>query len=228
MKVLVADDNEKINKNLSNYLKANGFKTVSAFNGEETLKKFEEEKPDIILLDIMMPKKDGFEVCKEIRKKSMVPVIMVTARGEDYDRIMGLEIGADDYIIKPFSSEEIVARINAIFRRISFEYNKKDIFQIENLKIDIKSYEVYLNEELLQLTKKELEILWTLATNKEKVFTRDNLLDSLWGYDYYGDIRTIDSHIRRLRSKLKKHEHPNWDIVTIRGVRYKFEVLNEK
>lgn len=159
MKVLVADDNEKINKNLSNYLKANGFKTVSAFNGEETLKKFEEEKPDIILLDIMMPKKDGFEVCKEIRKKSMVPVIMVTARGEDYDRIMGLEIGADDYIIKPFSSEEIVARINAIFRRISFEYNKKDIFQIENLKIDIKSYEVYLNEELLQLTKKELEIL---------------------------------------------------------------------
>ena len=228
MKVLVADDNEKINKNLSNYLKANGFKTVSAFNGEETLKKFEEEKPDIILLDIMMPKKDGFEVCKEIRKKSMVPVIMVTARGEDYDRIMGLEIGADDYIIKPFSSEEIVARINAIFRRISFEYNKKDIFQIENLKIDIKSYEVYLNEELLQLTKKELEILWTLATNKEKVFTRDNLLDSLWGYDYYGDIRTIDSHIRRLRSKLKKYEHPNWDIVTIRGVGYKFEVLNEK
>lgn len=228
MKVLVADDNIKINENLSNYLKVNGFETIQAFDGDETLEKFYSGDPDIILLDIMMPKKDGFEVCKEIRKTSMVPVIMVTARGEDYDRIMGLEIGADDYIIKPFSSEEIVARINAIFRRISFEDNRKQVFNIDNLKIDLDSYEVYLNGESIILTKKELELLWTLATNSEKVFTRDNLLDSLWGYDYYGDIRTIDSHIKRLRSKLNKFEHSNWDIVTIRGVGYKFEVVDEK
>ena len=228
MKILIADDNVKINGNLKDYLERSGYETVSAFDGVETLEKFHNENPDLILLDIMMPKKDGFEVCREIRLQSMVPIIMVTARGEDFERIMGLEIGADDYIVKPFSSEEILARIKAIVRRISFEDNKNQKFSYDNLEIDLDSYIVKLNGEIIPLTKKEIELLWTLSTNKNKVFTRDNLLDNLWGYDYYGDTRTIDSHIKRLRAKLKKHEHPNWNIETIRGVGYKFEVKNEK
>lgn len=226
MKILISDDNKKINENLASYLEKAGFETISAYDGEETLKVFEEEKPDLILLDIMMPKKDGFEVCREIRKTSMVPVIMVTARGEDFERIMGLEIGADDYIVKPFSLEEILARIKAIIRRISFEEDKSQILEYDNLYMDLDSYIVKLNGELVPLTKKETEILWTLASNKNKVFSRNNLLDSLWGYDYYGDTRTIDSHIKRLRAKLKKHDHPSWDIETIRGVGYKFEEKN--
>ncbi|HHX70992.1 MAG: response regulator transcription factor [Miniphocaeibacter sp.] len=228
MKILIADDNKKINENLASYLEKSGFETISTYDGEETLKVFEEENPDLILLDIMMPKKDGFEVCREIRKTSMVPVIMVTARGEDFERIMGLEIGADDYIVKPFSLEEILARIKAIIRRISFEEDKSQILEYDNLYMDLDTYIVKLNGEVIPLTKKETEILWTLASNKNKVFSRNNLLDSLWGYDYYGDTRTIDSHIKRLRAKLNKYDHPSWDIETIRGVGYKFEEKKEK
>ncbi|RVU54987.1 response regulator transcription factor [Anaerosphaera multitolerans] len=225
MKILVVDDSKEINKNLSEYLNMEGFETVSAFDGEEAIELFKEELFDLILLDVMMPKKDGFEVCREIRKTSMVPVIMVTARGEDFERIMGLEIGADDYIVKPFSSEEVVARIKALFRRITLQNDSINRFTYDNLVIDMDKYIVQINSEHLSLTKKEIELLWTLATNAGKVFTRDNLLDSIWGYDYYGDSRTVDTHIKRLRAKINRYTHPKWNITTMRGVGYKFEVI---
>lgn len=226
MKILIVDDNQSINQSLSKYLANNGFETLSAFDGEEALDIFYSQSPDLILLDVMMPKKDGFEVCRELRKTSMIPVIMLTARGEDFERVMGLEIGADDYIVKPFSMEEVVARVNALFRRITPYENHSYIFKIDNLTINSETYRVTIDDVNISLTKKEFEILWTLATNRNKVFTRDNLLDSVWGLDYYGDTRTVDTHIRRLRSKIDEIEHPKWSISTIRGVGYQFEVLS--
>lgn len=173
----------------------------------------------------MMPKKDGFEVCKEIRSNSNVPIIMITAKGDDGDRIMGLDIGADDYIVKPFSPGEVMARIRAILRRLDIsEEQKKDIVHHPGLEINISDYKVSLNGQPLRLTKKETEIFWLLASNPGKVFSRDNLLTSVWGDDYFGDARTVDTHIKRLRSKLSIHEPLNWDIITIWGVGYKFEV----
>ena len=173
-----------------------------------------------------MPKKDGFEVCREIRSFSNVPIIMITARGEDYEKIMGLEIGADDYIVKPFSPGEIIARIHAILRRLSPKENQdKKLFKYDNLEIDLDNFAVKIENEKILLTKKEIEIFWTLATNQNKVFTRENLLDLLWGFDYFGDSRTVDTHIKRLRSKIDNYNHPNWNIKTIWGVGYKFEIL---
>jgi DNA-binding response OmpR family regulator len=191
---------------------------------------FAARHPDVILLDVMMPKVDGFEVCREIRQSSNVPIIMITARGEDFERIMGLDIGADDYIVKPFSPGEVMARVRAILRRVAPADDKKQPpFTFDNLTIDMADYAVLLGGAPVSLTKKETEILWTLATNKAKVFTRDNLLNSLWGYDYFGDSRTVDSHIRRLRAKLDAFDHPGWEIRTIWGVGYKFEgTPNEK
>lgn len=226
-KMLIADDNKQITSILSNYARKEGFEPVVALDGEEALRLFDEHEPDIamVLLDVMMPKVDGFEVCRRLRGKSLVPVIMVTARGEDFEKIMGLDIGADDYIIKPFSAGEVMARVRAILRRMQPREEKTahNIYRYSNLMIDLDKYAVTVNGSDVPLTKKEVELLWTLAKNSSKVFSRDNLLDSLWGYDYYGDSRTVDSHIKRMRAKLDKFEHPGWEIKTIWGVGYRFE-----
>ncbi|MDA8229163.1 MAG: response regulator transcription factor [Desulfitobacterium hafniense] len=223
--ILIAEDNEGILDILKTYVAKEGYLPVIARDGEEALKKFKEYAPLLILLDVMMPKKDGFEVCQEIRKSSNIPIIMVTAKGEDTDRIMGLDIGADDYIVKPFSPGEVMARIRAVLRRLDIsEEQKKDILNFPGLKISISDYEVMVDSELVNLTKKEIEILWLLASNPGKVFSRDNLLKSIWGYEYFGDARTVDTHIKRLRAKLSSPEASYWDIKTIWGVGYKFEV----
>jgi len=225
-KVLIADDNKQIVSILSEYCKKNNFIVSTVFNGEDALKEVEENKFDIVLLNVMMPKKDGFDVCREVRKFSNVPIIMITARGEDYEKIMGLEIGADDYIVKPFSPGEIIARINAILRRITPKNDDSEkIFSFDNLEIDLNNFTVKINNEIISLTKKEIEILWTLATNQNKVFTRENLLDLIWGFDYFGESRTVDTHIKRLRAKMDNYEHKKWNIKTIWGVGYKFDIL---
>lgn len=223
--MLIADDNKQITSILEEYAKKEGFIPKIALNGSEALDLFFKYQPEIVLLDVMMPIMDGFEVCREIRKMSNVPIIMITARGEDFEKIMGLDIGADDYIVKPFSPGEVMARVRAVLRRIiRDDERKQQIFTYDNLKVNLDDYVVTIDNKSIFLTKKEIEILWTLSTNKNKVFTRDNLLNSLWGYDYFGDSRTVDSHIKRLRSKLDEFKHPGWDIKTIWGVGYKFEV----
>ena len=224
--VLIADDNLQIVSILKEYCKKNNFNVTLAHDGEETLKKIRNNKFDIVLLDIMMPKKNGFDVCKEVRTFSNVPIIMITARGEDFERIMGLETGADDYIVKPFSPGEVIARIHAILRRVIPNENisQEKIFSYDNLTINLSDFTVKISDENISLTKKEIELLWLLSTNRNKVFTRENLLDSIWGYDYFGDSRTVDSHIKRLRAKLDNYEHESWNIKTIWGVGYKFDI----
>lgn len=223
--MLIADDNRQITSILEQYSKNEGYEVKIAYDGKLALDLFYKYNPEIVLLDVMMPLMDGFEVCREIRKNSNVPIIMITARGEDFERIMGLDIGADDYIVKPFSPAEVMARVRAIMRRLTVEdKTNSQAFIYDNLQINMEDYIVKISEKEVSLTKKEAEILWTLATNKNKVFTRDNLLNSIWGYDYFGDNRTVDSHIKRLRSKLDEYEHNNWEIKTIWGVGYKFEV----
>ncbi len=226
--ILIADDNRQITSILEEYAKKEGYAPKVAFDGQEALELFKKIQPDIVLLDVMMPKMDGFEVCREIRRTSNIPVIMITARGEDFEKIMGLDIGADDYIVKPFSPGEVMARVRAILRRVQTEDRKKQVFSFMNLTVSLDDYIVTVDDNEIPLTKKELEILWTLATNKNKVFSRDNLLSSLWGYDYFGDNRTVDSHIKRLRSKLDEYPHSGWEIRTIWGVGYKFEVKNDE
>lgn len=223
--VLIADDNRQITSILEEYAKKAGHTVYTAFDGQEALDLFYRVRPDVVLLDVMMPKVDGFEVCREIRKSADTPVIMITARGEDFEKIMGLDIGADDYILKPFSPGEVMARVRAVLRRISREdAQKRQILSLENLTVDLNQYLVTVDGKKVLLTKKETEILWTLAVNRNKVFSRENLLNSLWGYDYFGDTRTVDSHIRRLRAKLDEYPHEAWEIKTIWGVGYKFEV----
>ncbi len=224
MKILIVDDNKQITSILKEYAIKEGFEPVIAFDGEDAINKFNLENPDILLLDVMMPNKDGFQVCREIRKESSVPIIMITARGEDFEKIMGLEIGADDYIVKPFSAGEVMARVRAVLRRIKKDEHKKEIFEFDNLKINLDDYTVYIDGKFVNLTKKEFEIFWTLANNKNKVFSRDSLLNLLWGYDYIGDNRTVDNHIKRLRAKIDEFEHKSWMISTIWGVGYKFEI----
>ena len=228
--MLIADDNRQITSILEEYAKNEGYDVKIAYDGKAAIEVFNTYGPHIVLLDVMMPLMDGFEVCREIRKHSNVPIIMITARGEDFERIMGLDIGADDYIVKPFSPGEVMARVRAIMRRLMPEDKSgKQLFIYNDLQINMEDYIVKIKGNNVSLTKKEIEILWTLASNMNKVFTRDNLLNSLWGYDYYGDNRTVDSHIKRLRSKLDEFEHENWEIKTIWGVGYKFEVNeNEK
>ena len=224
--VLIADDNLQIVSILKEYCKKNNFNVTLAHDGEETLEKIRNNKFDIVLLDIMMPKKNGFDVCKEVRTFSNVPIIMITARGEDFERITGLETGADDYIVKPFSPGEVIARIHAILRRVIPNENisQEKIFSYDNLTINLSDFTVKISDENVSLTKKEIELLWLLSTNRNKVFTRENLLDSIWGYDYFGDSRTVDSHIKRLRAKLDNYEHETWNIKTIWGVGYKFDI----
>lgn len=228
--ILIADDNQQITSILEEYAKKEGYTPEVALDGHEAMDLFERLHPDIVLLDVMMPKMDGFEVCREIRKTSNVPVIMITARGEDFEKIMGLDIGADDYIVKPFSPGEVMARVRAILRRmVRTDEQKQQIYFFDNLSINMDDYIVTINNKNVSLTKKEIELLWILSTNNNKVFSRDNLLDSLWGYDYYGDNRTVDTHIKRLRAKLDEFVHDNWEIKTIWGVGYKFEgKTNEK
>lgn len=227
-KILIADDNKQITTILAGYAKKEGLEPVIALDGAEALNKFIQYEDEIVmvLLDVMMPEIDGFEVCRRLRSESMMPIIMITARGEDYDKIMGLDIGADDYVIKPFSAPEVMARVRAVLRRINVQEQtggNSNILIYDNLQINLDKYEVQIDKQDIALTKKEIELLWTLAKNSTKVFSRDNLLDSIWGYDYFGDSRTVDSHIKRLRAKLDKYEHPSWEIKTIWGVGYRFE-----
>ena len=227
-KILIADDNKQITLILSSYAKKEGLEPIVALDGKEALEKFAQHSGELamVLLDVMMPEVDGFEVCRRLRQQSMVPIIMITARGEDYDKIMGLDIGADDYVIKPFSAPEVMARVRAVLRRIGpqeSEGSRGQTLTYANLFINLDQYSVKIDDEDVQLTKKEIELLWTLAKNSTKVFSRDNLLDSIWGIDYFGDSRTVDSHIKRLRAKLDKLEHPQWEIKTIWGVGYRFE-----
>ena len=222
--ILIADDNRDITDILSTYAEKEGFQPVVATDGEEALDFFETYQPAVVLLDVMMPKIDGYEVCRKIRAKSNVPVILVTARGEDFERIMGLDIGADDYIVKPFSPSEVMARVRAVMRRMSAgpkgEHTEKDgnVIRVGSMMINLDEYSLFISGTRVTLTKKEIETMWTLASNP------DNLLDSLWGFDYFGDSRTVDSHIKRLRAKLDKVDHPEWTIKTIWGVGYKFEI----
>lgn len=226
--ILIADDNRDITDVLSAYVSKEGYEPIIATDGLEAEVLFEKYQPAAVLLDVMMPKEDGYEVCRKIRAKSNVPIILITARGEDFERIMGLDIGADDYIVKPFSPSEVMARLRAVLRRMNHTdtmNNSENVLSVSNLVINLEEYALYIDGKKVTLTKKEIETMWTLASNPSKVFTRDNLLDSLWGYDYYGDSRTVDSHIKRLRAKLDKIDHPTWTIKTIWGVGYKFEVL---
>ncbi len=223
MKALIVDDNKQITEVLKSFATKEGMEVELAYDGEEAWDKFQREEFDIILLDIMMPKLDGLELLKRIRKVSVIPVILITAKGDDYERVMGLDYGADDYIVKPFSVAEVMARIRAILRRADLSDSNRQKIEIDNLTLNLDEYSCSLDGEEIQLTKKEFEILWLLASNKDKVFTRDNILDSLWGMDYYGDTRTVDTHIKRIRSKLKKDTN-KWQVSTVRGVGYKFEV----
>lgn len=220
--LLIADDNTQITSILKSYAEKEGFQTIIAVNGLDALEKAK-KGVDLVLLDVMMPELDGFSVCKELRKTSTVPVIMVTARGEDYERIMGLDIGADDYIVKPFSPAEVMARVKAVLRRI--ESTNVSTLKIDNLTIDLQSFNATMDGVDLKLTKKEIELLFTLASNNTRAFNRDALLDQVWGYSYYGDSRTVDAHMTRLRAKLDAHPHPKWDLKTVWGVGYKFEVI---
>ncbi|HIZ54332.1 response regulator transcription factor [Enterococcus eurekensis] len=227
-KLLIVDDNQQITSILADYAKKNHYDVLIAYDGEAALELFQTAQPDIILLDVMMPKKDGFAVCREIRQTSNVPILMITARGEDFERIMGLEIGADDYIVKPFSPGEVMARIKAVMRRVQQDPMNQQQLTFNDLTINLENYTVAIANEPILLTKKEIDLLWTLASNRQKAYSRDELLNLLWGFDYFGDTRTVDSHIKRLRSKLNQVPHPTWEIKTIWGVGYKFEVLDDE
>ena len=223
MNILIADDDKVVHEALGIYLRAEGFEPVNVYDGNAAI---EALTPDIALcvLDIMMPGKSGIEVCKEIRKTSHLPIIMLTAKGEEVDRIIGLELGADDYIVKPFSPREVVARIKAVLRRTQEQQESDNSALVFNgLTIDLKSYTVTLRGEPVVCTPKEIEILHMLASNPGQVFTREQLLNRVWGYDFAGETRTVDTHIKRIRAKLDS-EGLGWSIKTIYGVGYKFEV----
>ncbi len=226
--ILIADDHEQILDVLKQYARKEGYDVYTAKTGTKALEEFGQREFDAILLDVMMPEMDGFEVCRQIRSRSMVPIIMITARGEDFERIMGLDIGADDYVVKPFSPSEVMARLRAVLRRINAaETGAREQLVKGNLRISLDKYQAVVGGQQVTLTKKETEILWLLSSHAGTVFTREHILDSVWGCDYYGDERTVDTHIKRLRAKLEKYSQPDWEIVTVRGVGYKFEVCHE-
>lgn len=225
--MLIADDNEQITRILEKFAQKEGFAVDTVYDGREALQHFQQKSYDILLLDVMMPGIDGFDVCRTIRRQSSVPIIMITARGEDYERIMGLDIGADDYIVKPFSAAEVMARVRAILRRLPAAPSR-ELPGCADLQLQPDACQALLAGQEIPLTKKETDILQLLLENKGRVFSRDHLLNSLWGADYDGDTRTIDSHIKRLRAKLDAMPHPQWQIKTIWGVGYSFEVLHHE
>ena len=224
-KVLVADDDKNICELLRLYLVKEGFQVVLAGDGEEALARFSAENPDIILLDVMMPRLDGWQVCREIRKKSECPIIMITAKGETFDKVLGLELGADDYVVKPFETKEIVARIKAVLRRTGKSAAENDVKEVsyDKLVVNMTKYELKVDGKVVDTPPKELELLYHLASNPNRVYTRDQLLDEVWGFEYYGDSRTVDVHVKRLREKLEGVSD-KWTLNTVWGVGYKFEV----
>jgi len=223
-KILIVDDDINICELLRLYLTKEGFDTVVCNDGETALKIALENTPDLILLDIMLPKLDGWQVCRAIRKESNVPIIMTTAKGETFDKILGLELGADDYVTKPFDAKEVVARVKAVLRRSSpdTENNIKEV-KFDKLVINLTNYELIVNGVSVDTPPKELELVYHLASNPNRVYTRDQLLDEVWGFDYYGDSRTVDVHVKRLREKLEGVSN-EWSLKTVWGVGYKFEV----
>mgnify|MGYP000530682716 FL=1 len=224
-KILIVDDDENICELLRLYLEKDGFETVVANNGEQAVDYAAKYTPDLILLDIMLPKLDGWQVCREIRKSSDVPIIMLTAKGETFDKILGLELGADDYISKPFDTKEVIARIKAVLRRSSDKDKASQIQEVkyDKLRINLTNYELEVNGVKIDTPPKELELIYHLASNPNRVYTRDQLLDEVWGFDYYGDSRTVDVHVKRLREKLE-NVSDRWSLKTVWGVGYKFEV----
>lgn len=234
-KILIVDDDNSIAELICLYLTKEFFDCQIACDGEEAIEMYESYAPDLVLLDLMLPKIDGYQVCRSIREKGNTPIIMLSAKGEIFDKVLGLEMGADDYMIKPFDSKELVARVKAVLRRSSINQvakpenaEKKDDVQcakFDDLIISLTNYTVFNNGMYIDMPPKELELLYFLATNPNRVFTREQLLNNIWGYDYMGDTRTVDVHIKRIRAKLK--ENSSWGILTVWGIGYKFEVINE-
>ena len=223
-KIMVADDDPNVHQSLNAYFRREGYQIISAYDGNQAVESVRSQRPDIAILDIMMPGMDGLMVCREIRKESNLPIIMLTAKGDEFDKLLGLEMGADDYITKPFSPREVLARVKAVLRRMHEMKadDKTSHLVVGNLDIDMTAFTVRLNGEQVPCTPKETEILWTLASNPGMVFSREHLLQSIWGYDFLGDTRAVDSHIKRIRAKLCQ-EGNDWDIRTVWGVGYRFE-----
>ena len=225
-KILVVDDDTNICELLRLYLTKEGYQVTTANDGEEGLDKFNQVKPDMVLLDVMMPKMDGLEVCRRIRKLGNTPVMMLTAKGETFDKVLGLELGADDYVVKPFDAKEVVARVKAVLRRTQSKNDNaeesKKVVTYDKLEINIANYELKVNGVQIDTPPKELELIYHFASNPNRVFTRDQLLDEVWGFEFYGDSRTVDVHVKRLREKLEGVSD-KWELKTVWGVGYKFE-----
>ena len=228
-KILIVDDDNNIAELVALYLTKECFETKIVNDGEQALKEFHAFHPNLILLDLMLPGIDGYQVCREIRHVSDIPIIMLSAKGETFDKGLGLELGADDYVIKPFDSKELVARIRAVLRRFNVKSpavpsNEKSV-SYPDLTVNLTNYSVTYMGRQVDMPPKELELLYFLASSPNQVFTREQLLDHIWGYEYIGDTRTVDVHIKRLREKIK--DHPSWSIATVWGIGYKFEVKSE-
>ena len=223
-KILVVDDDTNICELLRLYLEKEGYVVKIVNDGVSAINAFKQENPDLTLLDIMIPKLDGWQVCREIRKFSDKPIIMLTAKGETFDKVLGLELGADDYVTKPFDTKEVVARIKAVLRRTAPASDTSDVKEVnyDKLSINLTNYEMKVNGVSVDTPPKELELIYHLASNPNRVFTRDQLLDEVWGFDYYGDSRTVDVHIKRLREKLEGVSD-KWELKTVWSVGYKFE-----
>lgn len=225
-KILIVDDDEHIAELISLYLTKECFDTRIEHDGQSAITAFKEYMPDVVLLDIMLPGKDGYQVCREIRMESNVPIIMLSAKTEVFDKVLGLELGADDYMIKPFDSKELVARVKALLRRAnqttSTTTGGAEVVKFPDLTVNLSNYEVVYKGETLEMAPKEIELLYFLASSPNQVFTREQLLDHIWGYEYIGDTRTVDVHVKRLREKIK--DHANWSLATVWGIGYKFEV----
>ncbi|MHB1316106.1 MAG: response regulator transcription factor [Christensenellales bacterium] len=224
-RVLIIDDDRNICQLIEIYLKNEGYGVSAAYRGDEGLAMIKKDPPDIVILDIMMPGMDGYQVCREIRSAYDIPIIMLTAKSDTFDKVLGLELGADDYLSKPFDPKELIARIKAVQRRYSLKdaSSQEEKVTYENLEINLSNYTVTYFGQSIELPPKELELLFFLATHANKVYTREQLLEHVWGFDFFGDTRTVDVHIKRLREKLGKRE-TSWEIKTVWGVGYKFEV----
>ena len=223
-RVLIVDDDPNINQLIKLYLEKEGYETETAERGDDALNLFKKNPPQIVLLDLMLPGMDGWQVCCEIRKISTIPIIMLTAKDETFDKVLGLELGADDYMTKPFDPKELIARIKAVMRRTQTAVAPERELAFPNLVINMSTYLVTYNGKDIEMPPKEIELLYFLAAHPNKVFTRDQLLEQVWGFDYYGDSRTVDVHIKRIREKLPGSEEYGWQIKTVWSVGYKFEV----